>query len=191
MGAVPYVGPEWVLWAYPQQWVDFSKTWFEHSPSHENYFHLIGATKDQLDNDVSIWGWTDAGANVSYVLRESCEASGQELQKTPEEIDNFTMDTTVHEIGHQWDLNCCSSDGHDTRDAWCQAAGGCGVESSDPEKCVENAGLSGTIWDGVSRFCAEDLFLGDPTCTRGAIEEGQRGRCDMVESSLRTASEPR
>jgi len=191
MSALPYLGPQWVLAAPTVYYQRLSQTWFAHSGTTHNYFHLLAGSKDQTDNNVSLWGWTDPDWNFTYVFRGSCEASGTLFSKTAEEVNNFTQDTTVHELGHQWDLNCCSADGHDTRDAWCQVAGECGPGSSDPEKCVEAAGLSGSIWDGVSRFCVDDLFSGDPTCGSGVTEFGLAGTCPLDETSMRKAPDPR
>ena len=78
------------------------------------------------------------------------------------------QDTTIHELGHQYDVNKCSSGGHDSRNAWCatSAANNCGLGGATPELCVMSAVPEGSTdrMDGVSRFCAEDLLLGDPNC---------------------------
>ena len=141
---------------------------------------------------MALWGYTDPEDDYCYVLREACEKEGQAQGQSSQAIDNFTQETTAHEIGHQWDLNCCSISGHCARNAWCQATG-CGPGASDPEACVISGLWGDSSWNSVMRYCEEDLLLGDPTC------DGDPPLCydpmpagwTVEETALRTASDPR
>jgi len=180
---VPYLYYYWVVTASPQDFLDFSSIWFQGSGN--NKIQLIGASKDQVDDQVTFYGWSDIGGNVTYVFRKSCEARGRVEGKSVAEVHSFTRDTTVHEFAHQWNTNCCSSNGHDTRDSWCINELFC-----QDEGCVMHQGYQAFSWDDVVRFCTEDLLLGDPLCGTSSCMKSQTDQCPIAESALRTATDP-
>ncbi|MFV1981103.1 MAG: hypothetical protein ACC655_08120, partial [Rhodothermia bacterium] len=175
--SVPFLGPSWVLSAALDDYVEFASLWFQFPGA--NRVQMIGASQDQEDDDVTLYGFSDNDVNFTYVFRGSCEARGRLLTKSSDEVHSFTRDTTVHELGHQWDLNCCDPIGHDTRDAWC-----IGETSCAGEGCVMHFGLTVFGWDDEIRFCIEDLTLGDPLCGSPPAS------CTSDETAIRTASDP-
>lgn len=198
MNAVPYLAWDWFNWVFDSNPVRpaalaLPETWFQNYGPDVNYFQLFGGTRSEEVSPMFLFGYSDPEADLSYVLRGACEKHGDAEGQSAAAVDYFTQETTAHELGHQWDLNCCTITGHCGRDAWCQASG-CGPDAADPEKCViAGAGPAASDWDPVMRYCTEDLFLGDPTCD----EETPRCHDPMPpgwtkeESALRTASDPR
>lgn len=192
MSVTPYLGPRWILVAVaPDWWRDFGKAWSNGSSPGSNYFHLLGTSKDQDDDNVTFWGFSDSDEDYIYVFRESCEATGRVESKTADQVQSFTRDTTIHELAHQWDLNCCAADAHDSRDAWCSTEIPCLGEG-----CVMHSGHHDFNWDDVVRFCTEDLFGTDPECEFNP----PTGCYDLAnippgwtseETALRTAMDPR
>jgi len=181
MGAVPYLPQSWFDWAGIPERAKFSNIWFnnykdggaapippfpEGSPHLDlphNYFHLIGASNKSGGS----LGFSNVSYDYSYILADSIRILGENNGCTPEEITKINEDTTCHELGHQFSVNYCSNF-HDSRSAWCDGSNHCNLGGSVSEDCVMNSGEGQSIQqikDGVSRFCPEDLFLGDPNCT--------------------------
>jgi hypothetical protein len=170
-GAVPYLPPS--LFgddaASNTRLCYFSQIWFKNflnggggPPALDqphNYFHLVGASQS-----AAYTGYSWSPYDWSFIMVGQLEALG----KTAPQTTSMIQDTTMHELGHQYAVNKCSSGGHDSRNAWCatSAANNCTLGGATPEMCVMNAVPEGSTdsMDGVSRFCAEDLLLGDPNC---------------------------
>ena len=187
MSALPYLGEEWFNQNQTPWLLDFSEAWFENVlfsslvtesppgspvaaiPIRQNYLHVMGAStqwrllaggQKAFKLGLSFTAW-----DATFLFRGSAEefaAGGTAIQK-----DQFCQNTAVHELGHHFWLNACATGtgGHDTRLAWCDAAGSCGPGALVVQQCVMDMSTSlDDRWDSVHRFCVDDLFSGDPTC---------------------------
>lgn len=163
-----------------------SRAWFEHYFSRENYLHLLGATgliKQTNQGPVHVLGRTISAADYTYIFAQRAEEYGDLLGATEQQVHFLRQHTLVHETGHQFDVNICGpedDDFHDNREAWC--GDHCEPGVVETRKCVMGAEVSNDIddWDGVNRFCKEDLFVGAPECPPlGAI----RREADPVKDS--------
>ena len=182
MGAVPYLPQSWFDSAGIPGRAKFSQIWFEHyqdggaapipplpegSPNLDlphNYFHLVGSP----NMGGGTLGISQSSYDYTYIFVNSIKSYGESHSATPEQIINITKDTTLHELGHQFQVNYCSSGGHDDRAAWCDSENHCVLGGTTSEDCLMNSGEGQPIEqieDGVSRFCPEDLFKGDPNCS--------------------------
>lgn len=83
------------------------------------------------------------------------------------QIDNFIKDVTVHELGHQWNVNKPNPGGHDSENAW----------NLSSRKCLMNETRNSAI-SAVARFHAN---LGAPTkdlyCIRGHVDDLNQDDC--------------
>ncbi len=181
MGVLPFLPEAWFDWASTFDLIAsplcrLSQVWFKNflagsgSPPTDlphNYFHLLGVSfSTQFD------GTTLSSGDWSYVARGNMEARGQ----SPVELLNGSRWVVVHEFGHQFDVNYCSSDDgcHDSRNAWCATVGNCALPSGSPTQICTMNGLYETNsynTNGVARFCEDDLVSGDPNCG-GSINPG-------------------
>ncbi len=171
MGAVPYLPQSWFDAAGVDGRARFSQIWFKNFTAgagtppidtRHNYFHLIGAS----DMGGGTLGITQDSYDYTYILSNSIKIFGESNGATSQQITNITQDTTLHEIGHQFQVDYCSNL-HDTRAAWCDSINHCNLGGASSEDCLMNSGESQAIEqieDGVSRFCVEDLVTGDPNC---------------------------
>lgn len=191
-GAVPYVAATWFnspinSGPLPGPMIDFSETWFYNwyqgvrtdippPPIPHNYFHLFGAGVSSGSAGRTL----PSGYEAAFVFLGSIEKIRDPLNNnsplTAQQITSFCQHTTVHElVGHQFNTNACapSLGWHDQRPAWCAQLPAppppnphaCPPGSASPKNCVMLRGSDNTIaqqTDGVSRFCMEDLYLGDP-----------------------------
>ncbi len=139
-----------------------------------NVLHTIPAF-DTLNN---VAGFANFAGAFFYILDtqigQDCAANSSGCAGG--DLDATRRWTVAHESGHHFEVNKCSSGGHDTRDAWCGAPGGsCVIAPATHQGCLMNAGISTPDLDmradGVDHFCKEDLVLGDPTCV-GTPREG-------------------
>ncbi len=192
MNAVPYVGEEWFNYLDLTWLTRLSHTWFKNYeliptrssqesgvgssriPSRHNYFHVLG-TSAQWEvkpngNTTYYLGQTQLAYDFSFLFRASAERvvvanGGSDPQK-----DSLCQRTAVHELGHQFNVNGCiqpPGTPHDSRPSWCDEVGGCEPGAVSPQKCVMD--ITAPIndrWDESNRFCKQDLFLGDPTCSQ-------------------------
>ena len=164
----------------------FSTKWFKHYipgtifpgypdvPSPHNYIHLIGATRlpptVQPPKDGSgtpTYGYNfGLSANLydwSYVFVQGImESVFPQPTWTPYAWMKFASE---HELGHQWELNGCGTNGdHDTWTTWCDPAG-CGrgpgpqLLSSLMKYPLDNPGFY-----TYDRFTYSELLGGDAAC---------------------------
>jgi len=180
MSTVPLVGSPWFTSPPELGLTFFSGTWFRGWDPDLDYFHLIGANRDVF---ITRYGLANAHYNYVFVFRNSIWLQGMSEGKSDVEIDNFTREVTIHELGHQFKVNECTTGGHDSRNAWCEAEGSCGPGGTAPQPCVMVPHPEQSVWDSVFRFCAEDLFKGDPTCPDPQPGEPRAG-------AMRTVSDP-
>ncbi|MBP7799902.1 MAG: hypothetical protein KA072_14870 [Thermoanaerobaculaceae bacterium] len=149
---------------YPDPARYFNATWFrnmqplEGDPppaSPQNYFHLIGA--DSSLEAAS--GFSEADYDYLYVFRGWLEISYFTI------LPQYVRQTTVHELGHMFRVNCAANQHHDSNDAWCGSA--CLDPPPPPgiEKCVmfEDKYGNPSLWEqlignDVNRFCCINLF---------------------------------
>jgi len=158
----------------------FAKIWFSKSNNQYNYVQLMGAGRAaQLDtctecggaNPLSQYiGFTHAWnaaiypTNISFIFVKSIE----DYCYPPNQTKNLIIDTTDHEIAHQFYVNAASGY-HDNKCNWksfpagCPALPGpCGVPA---EACLMNPDRDSL--DAINLFDADDLLCGDPGCPNG------------------------
>jgi len=186
-GVVPYLPQAWFDAAPFVSMAYFSNIWFAHfiedlpgppktSKAH-NYLHLIGATKTTRFD-----GYSDGLYDFMYImikgLEDACAGAAPICIR----------EVTAHEFGHPLSTNACTDlprcdpppvenrGSHDYRGWW--FFGGTGCPSATP--CIMEPTITQPT-DGITRFCIEDLLLGDPNCP------GVPGSRD---GAIRTAQDP-
>jgi hypothetical protein len=144
-----------------------------------NVFHVIPAFDTVDPNDPA--GYSAFEGAFSYVLEDqvtqNCAMTSGGCAGT--ERDAMERSVVSHENAHQFRVNKCSPpEFHDTRKAWCGAAGGtCVPAPASDQNCVMVISSPPTVpeldmqADGTDHFCKEDLSLGDPSCS-GVPREG-------------------
>lgn len=185
-GAISYISASWfeTIYGSPDQspiW-KLARCWFANfpgSPHSISYLQLIGAGVFSAGSGAYRYGLTLESNAFSYSFRGSMEAAGATLGLTPSQVDALSQHNVVHElVGHQFWTNICNSGNayHDTRNAWCNEnkppavnPNNCGPGSTMPKTCVMEPTTTlashPELYDGVNRFCLEDLYFGDPTCS--------------------------
>ena len=175
MSVLPFVARGWFDETENRAWLLYlSNAWFAHYSASKidlrnSYFHLMGATILQRNNGDYVLGTSMRTANFSYIFRLRAEVYGDSQGATAQQVDYLSQHNTVHETAHQFGVNLCAgTNGHDTRDAWC--GDHCEPNVAQTRSCVMGFGAPTNLsdWDGINRFCIEDLFLGDPTCGSGS-----------------------
>jgi hypothetical protein len=180
MGAMPYLSPSWFDSSNPQSRAWLSKIWFYNfmdggppPPSYppgspnldiaHNYMHLMG-----VSGFTNARGYSRSDYDFSLTCVECIEVEARYYYASSLQTAHMNQAITCHEPGHQFNVNACSSGGHDSRDAWCDSNSHCALGGTTVEPCIMQNGLVSTfenLSDGVNRFCPEDLFLGDPNCS--------------------------
>lgn len=185
-GAVPYVSEAMVdLIENFTLAAGFSQVWFANkSPvsgdplrnNRHNYFHLIGAGKNQLSALGFSYGKSGYDADCSYISVGQIEYYYGTPTNEP-----IVTHTTIHELGHQWydSINTCdTTNGHDSNYAWCGApSGACPDVAYGYQKCVMyiaadllDPTFTQLISDGIDRFCCSNLggTAATPPCGNSA-----------------------
>jgi hypothetical protein len=188
MGAVPYVGQEW--FSAPSNvnaLLSFHQLWFANKNPQgnprfnnpHNYFHLMGASRKNVDQGV-LTGYSFDFSDVSFIFLESIRAgcpscSGSELVL-------YGQETVDHELAHQFRVNGCDSGGHDQNNAWCGDAGGsCVKPALGSQYCLMHSYDSNSNamrTSGVNRLDCDDLAGQGPSCGIPACAEGISVRTD-------------
>jgi hypothetical protein len=198
MGAVPYLPQAWFDAASADMRSLFSKLWFAHwtnDPSNathcmeNNYFHLIGASKT-----INGLGLTSSSSNTSYVF---VQGIADNINSGPGFI-AYCQEVSVHELTHQWDVNWCFCDLHDTNNAWCATASNCGTSGLPyTEACLMNmaaatppAGDPAQLIDGINRLCTTDLLLGSSGCSNLSCPDGSTRNAVPGYGAVRTMPDP-
>lgn len=191
MGAVPYVDEEWfnyndLLWL-----TKLSRTWFSNfgttSKSGDegkssgssrvavphDYFQVVGVSSKHITvngNPAVELGQTQLAFDCSFLFRGSAEEVVKDNAGSDPQKDTLCQHTAVHELGHQFNVNGCvqpPGTPHDSRLSWCGEIGSCEPGAVSPQQCVmDTTAPLNDRWDVSNRFCKQDLFLGDPTCSQ-------------------------
>ncbi len=133
--------------------------WSKDKP--HNTFHLMGGSSKTGEGGHSFASW-----DITVVFR-----LGLELLPGLTDIQAVTRYVTNHEKAHQYRVNMCSPEEHDSALAWCDYDNHCGIGGAMSIDCVMNpTAISQQPPDlsqaesGVIRLHMEDLLLGDPLC---------------------------
>jgi hypothetical protein len=186
MCAVPFMPQAWFDNPDPFAAPRFSQIWFcnknpwpspnQHLNTAQNYFHLVGAS--------SHGGGTGSSypeSDYSYIYRQRIQDGCTGC--SAEEIDNCTKETTNHEQAHQFRINSCDSDFHDSNMAWCGNFGGACVNPTlGYEYCIMH-GYDTHYWtmrgDGIFYFDCDDLAGTGPECGIPDCSMGTSIRTDI------------
>ncbi|MCX7830246.1 MAG: hypothetical protein N2445_04210 [Acidobacteria bacterium] len=174
MGAVPYVSEISMVAPTAIQRSYFSQIWFKNknpwsSPNQHlnlshNYFHLIGGAQcgNNLGLSLFLSDW-------AYVFRKGIEEQCEGCDNYAK--DDVTKETTNHEIGHQFEINCCNEKGHCINAAWCSGQEGCANGQFSYETCLMREYGQGEyelFWsmlkDGIVEMECDDLNSTGPEC---------------------------
>jgi hypothetical protein len=170
----------------------FSRTWFQNWTDYagnpqictpNNYFHLIGASFS------SRAGLAHAWSNTSFVFVGTIGATAS-APGVP--FINYVRWVSHHELGHQFELNPCICDFHDTRAAWCYTHNNCNNPGlSHSVACIMTVITSDDREDGVDRFCELDLFFGTSGCTGVVCSPTDTRNYSQGYGAIRTMPDPR
>jgi len=146
---------------------DFSgKWWHPDNRFTRNYFYLVGAER-LCQGDLATLGgsraWFDANtfANFTFIFADTIAASFSGDLYT-----RVVRITTVHELGHQFNISTTCTDppatGHCTNDAY--------APQTDSEACIMRQTLGEVgIDNDVVRFCLQHILTDSNTCWDDSI----------------------
>jgi hypothetical protein len=173
----------------------FSNAWFKNAQFQtsgtpdsleilHSYLHYIGA---ETLYDVQL---PDGGFNIQAGVTNPGFASSYvfdgDIEKHFNLITPYEDEATAHETGHQFQVNLDTSDGHDTRLAWCDFPDGghCDPQGTgdEPYQCVMIVGVTA---GSENIFCIQDLVIGEM-----APDGGTNGILGLVPGSIRGAADP-
>ena len=193
MTAVPLLPQAWFNAVGIPERARFSQVWFSHyqdggpapipplpagSPNvdlSQNYFHLMG-----VSSKTGAHGMSQADYDYSYIFLDSITVACSPC--TAGELQNHIRETTVHEFAHQFRINGCNSQLHDSNNAWCGGPGGsCDNPTYGYHYClmhVPDANSLDMRKDGIMRLDCDDLAADGPDCGAPACANGVSVRTD-------------
>ena len=187
MGALPFLPSAWFdaysidgtpIARFSQLWFAHKNPWappYSHWNYPQNYFHLIGASGASLAN-----GLSSSDCDSSFILVNRIGTGCQPC--TAAELTNHIKETTLHELTHQFRVNCCESLGHDSNYAWCaNSIPPCDNPIHGPEYCIMHGFDSNSLdmrKDGIVRLDCDDLAAIGPVCGVPACSAGISVRTD-------------
>jgi len=171
----------------------FSQTWFAHWVPYpgfrqrclpNDYFHFVGSSNSTIE-----YGATYDRSNVTFdlvqaVLRDF--GAGVSFKHT-------LVAVTSHELAHQFLVNPCECDHHDTRDSWCAGMNNCAHPSINHTiSCLMNVtnNYRDNLTDGVDYLGVQDLWNGTGGCQNKTCPQGNSLNYPPGYGAVRTMRDP-